>query len=59
MDKEIDKFFVDISNNTPNTGMFSDIDEVEEDLAAGKPFKKLKKDLAADNKREKKTNENI
>ena len=25
----------------------------------GKPFKKLKKDLAADNKREKKTNENI
>ena len=40
MDKEIDKFFEDISNNTPNTGMFGDIDEVEEDLAAGKPFKK-------------------
>ena len=53
MDKEIDKFFEDISNNTPNTGMFGDIDEVEEDLAAGKPFKKLKKDLATDSKKEK------
>ena len=59
MDKETDKFIEDISNNTPNTGMFDNIDEVEEDLVAGKPFKKLKKDLAADNKREKKTNENI
>tara|TARA_B100000614_G_C14144007_1_gene325537 strand:- start:97 stop:276 length:180 start_codon:yes stop_codon:yes gene_type:complete len=59
MDKEIDKFLEDISNNTPNTGMFDNIDEVEEDLVAGKPFKKLKKDLATDNKREKKTNENI
>ena len=53
MDKEIDKFIEDISNNTPNTGMFGDIDEVEEDLVAGKPFKKLKKDLATDSKKEK------
>ena len=59
MDKEIDKFLEDISNNTPNTGMFDNIDEVEEDLVAGKPFNKLKEDLATDNKREKKTNENI
>ena len=58
MDKETDKFFEDLANNTPNESMF-DIDEAEEDLVAGKPFKKLKKDLAADNKREKKTNENI
>ena len=36
MDKEIDKFFEDISNNTANTGMFGDIDEVEEDLDTGK-----------------------
>ena len=42
MDKEIDKFFEDISNNTPNESMFDNIDEVEEDLVAGKPFKKLK-----------------
>ena len=58
MDKEIDKFFEDISNNTPNSGMFSDIDEVEEDLVAGKPFTKLKEDLAT-SKKGKKTNENI
>ena len=58
MDKEIDKFFEDISNNTPNSGMFSDIDEVEEDLVAGKPFSKLKEDLAT-SKKEKKKNENI
>ena len=58
MDKEIDKFIEDISNNTPNTGMFDDIDEVEEDLVAGKPFSKLKKDLAT-NKKEKRKDENI
>ena len=57
MDKEIDKFFDDLANNTPNESMF-DINEVEEDLVAGKPFSKLKEDLAT-NKREKKKNENI
>ena len=57
MDKEIDKFFDDLANNTPNESMF-DINEVEEDLVAGKPFNKLKEDLAT-NKREKKKNENI
>ena len=57
MDKEIDKFFDDLANNTPNESQF-DINEVEEDLVAGKPFDKLKEDLAT-NKREKKKNENI
>ena len=57
MDKEIDKFFDDLANNTPNESMF-DIKEVEEDLVAGKPFKKLKEDLAT-SKKEKKKNENI
>ena len=57
MDKEIDKFFDDLANNTPNEGMF-DINEVEEDLVAGKPFSKLKKDLAT-NKKEKRKDENI
>ena len=57
MDKETDKFFDDLANNTPNESMF-DINEVEEDLVAGKPFSKLKEDLAT-NKKEKKKNENI
>ena len=57
MDKDIDKFLEEIANNTPNEGMF-DIKEVEEDLVAGKPFSKLKEDLAT-SKREKKKNENI
>ena len=57
MDKEIDKFFDDLANNTPNESMF-DINEVEEDLVAGKPFSKLKEDLAT-NKKEKRKNENI
>ena len=57
MDKETDKFFDDLANNTPNEGMF-DINEVEEDLVAGKPFSKLKKDLAT-NKKEKRKDENI
>ena len=57
MDKEIDKFLEEIANNTPNEGMF-DIKEVEEDLVAGKPFSKLKEDLAT-SKKEKKKNENI
>ena len=57
MDKEIDKFFDDLANNTPNESMF-DINEVEEDLVAGKPFSKLKKDLAT-NKKEKRKDENI
>ena len=57
MDKETDKFFEDLANNTPNESMF-DIDEVEEDLVAGKPFSKLKEDLAT-SKKGKKTNENI
>ena len=67
MDKETDKFFDDLANNTPNEGMFDgdhnrnrlfDIDEVEEDLVAGKPFSKLKEDLAT-NKKEKRKDENI
>ena len=33
MDKETDKFFDDLANNTPNESMF-DINEVEEDLVA-------------------------
>ena len=49
MDKEIDKFFDDLANNTPNESMF-DINEVEEDLVAGKPFSKLKEDLATSKK---------
>ena len=57
MDKEIDKFFDDLANNTPNESMF-DIKEVEEDLVAGKPFSKLKEDLAT-NKKEKRKDENI
>ena len=57
MDKEIDKFFDDLANNTPNESQF-DINEVEEDLAAGKPFSKLKEDLAT-NKKEKRKDENI
>ena len=57
MDKETDKFFEDLANNTPNESMF-DIDEAEEDLVAGKPFSKLKEDLATSQKG-KKTNENI
>ena len=57
MDKETDKFFEDLANNTPNESMF-DIDEAEEDLVAGKPFSKLKEDLAI-SKKGKKTNENI
>ena len=57
MDKETDKFFEDLANNTPNESMF-DIDEAEEDLVAGKPFSKLKEDLAT-NKKEKRKNENI
>ena len=57
MDKEIDKFFDDLANNTPNESMF-DINEVEEDLVAGKPYSKLKKDLAT-NKKEKRKDENI
>ena len=57
MDKETDKFFEDLANNTPNESMF-DIDEAEEDLVAGKPFSKLKEDLAT-SKKEKKKNENI
>ena len=57
MDKEIDKFLDDIANNTPNESMF-DIKEVEEDLVAGKPFSKLKEDLAT-NKKEKRKDENI
>jgi|TARA_R100000458_G_C8266167_1_gene241177 hypothetical protein len=57
MDKETDKFFEDLANNTPNESMF-DIDEAEEDLVAGKPFSKLKEDLAT-SKKGKKTNENI
>ena len=57
MDKEIDKFFDDLANNTPNESMF-DIDEAEEDLVAGKPFSKLKEDLAT-NKKEKRKDENI
>ena len=57
MDKEIDKFFDDLANNTPNESQF-DINEVEEDLVAGKPFSKLKEDLAT-SKKGKKTNENI
>ena len=57
MDKEIDKFFDDLANNTPNESMF-DINEVEEDLVAGKPFSKLKEDLATTNKG-KKTNEDV
>ena len=57
MDKEIDKFFDDLANNTPNESMF-DINEVEEDLVAGKSYTKLKEDLAT-SKKEKKKNENI
>ena len=57
MDKETDKFFEDLANNTPNESMF-DIDEAEEDLVAGKPFSKLKEDLAT-SKKGKRTNENI
>ena len=57
MDKEIDKFFDDLANNTPNESMF-DINEVEEDLVAGKPFSKLKEDLAT-NKKEKRKDENM
>ncbi len=57
MDKEIDKFLDDLANNTPNESMF-DINEVEEDLVAGKPFSKLKEDLAT-NKKEKRKDENI
>ena len=57
MDKETDKFFEDLANNTPNESMF-DIDEAEEDLVEGKPFSKLKEDLAT-SKKGKKTNENI
>ena len=49
MDKEIDKFFEDLANNTPNDSMF-DINEVEEDLVAGKPLSKLKEDLATTQK---------
>ena len=49
MDKGIDKFLEEIANNTPNEGMF-DIKEVEEDLVAGKPFSKLKEDLATSKK---------
>ena len=56
MDKEIDKFFDDLANNTPNESMF-DINEVEEDLVAGKPFSKLKEDLAT-SKKEKRKDEN-
>ena len=60
MDKEIDKFLEDLANNTPNESMFdnSDINEVEEDLVAGKSYTKLKEDLAT-SKKEKKKNENI
>ena len=47
--KEIDKFFDDLANNTPNESMF-DINEVEEDLVAGKTFSKLKEDLATTKK---------
>ena len=57
MDKEIDKFFDDLANNTPNESMF-DINEVEEDLVAGKRFSKLKEDLAT-SKKEKRKDENI
>ena len=57
MDKEIDKFFDDLANNTPNESMF-DINEVEEDLVAGKPFSKLNEDLAT-SKKEKRKDENI
>ena len=57
MDKEIDKFFDDLANNTPNESMF-DINEVEEDLVACKPCRKLKEDLAT-NKKEKRKDENI
>tara|TARA_R100000005_G_C4936547_1_gene163069 strand:+ start:342 stop:506 length:165 start_codon:yes stop_codon:yes gene_type:complete len=46
MDKETDKFFEDVANNTPNEDMFDDIKEAEEDLVAGKTFTKLKEDLA-------------
>ena len=49
MDKETDKFFEDLANNIPNESMF-DIDEAEEDLVAGKPFSKLKEDLATSKK---------
>ena len=49
MDKEIDKFFDDLANNTPNESMF-DINEVEEDLVAGKTFSKLKEDIATTKK---------
>ena len=57
MDKEIDKFFDDLANNTPNESMF-DINEVEEDLVEGKPFSKLKEDLAT-SKKEKRKDEHI
>ena len=57
MDKEIDTFLEEIANNTPNEGRF-DIKEVEEDLVAGKPFSKLKEDLAT-SKKEKRKDENI
>ena len=51
MDKEIDKFFEELANNTPHVGQFDDIEEnnnmkeVEEDLVGGKSFKKLKDEI--------------
>ena len=41
-----------------NRNRLFDIDEVEEDLVAGKPFSKLKEDLAT-SKKEKRKDENI
>ena len=51
MNKKIDKFVEELANNTPHSGQFENIDEVEEDLIGGKPFKHLKKELNTKNKK--------
>ena len=53
MDKEIDKFIEDYLTTHLIQSMF-DINEVEEDLVAGKPFSKLKEDLATTKKEKRK-----
>ena len=59
MNKKLDKFIENLTNNTPHMGQFEGIDEVEEDLVGGKPFKHLKKELNTKNKKKKENNENI
>jgi hypothetical protein len=43
-DKEMEKFINDLSHNSPNSDMFENVKDFEEDACGGKTFETMRKE---------------